>query len=144
MKKYLFLFAVCVSLALSSGQAYAQRYLPGMKGVELRGGFAGNLKSPVTGTRVLPFRDIRKGQPLGGWSGIPAEELRLSRDFRSTSPVYCRRRLLFEVPVRPGEDILPFCRRFCPVGYETLNWGEKVLYDGSMLSTGMPSSMAEP
>ena len=32
MKKYLFLFAVCVSLALSSGQAYAQRYLPGMKG----------------------------------------------------------------------------------------------------------------
>ena len=27
MKKYLFLFAVCVSLALSSGQAYAQRYL---------------------------------------------------------------------------------------------------------------------
>ena len=47
MKKYLFLFAVCVSLALSSGQAYAQRYLPGMKGVELRGGFAGNLKSPV-------------------------------------------------------------------------------------------------
>lgn len=66
MKKYLFLFAVCVSLALSSGQAYAQRYLPGMKGVELRGGFAGNLKSPVDWYTALPCRDIRKG-PTIGW-----------------------------------------------------------------------------
>ena len=39
MKKYLFLLVAVVSLALSSGQAYAQRYLPKMKGVELRGGF---------------------------------------------------------------------------------------------------------
>ena len=28
MKKYLFLLVAVVSLALSSGQAYAQRYLP--------------------------------------------------------------------------------------------------------------------
>ena len=40
MKKYLFLFVTVVSLALFSGRAHAQRYLPGMKGVELRGGFA--------------------------------------------------------------------------------------------------------
>lgn len=39
MKKYLFLLVAVVSLALSSGQAYAQRYLPKMMGVELRGGF---------------------------------------------------------------------------------------------------------
>lgn len=31
MKKYLFLLVAVVSLALSSGQAYAQRYLPKMK-----------------------------------------------------------------------------------------------------------------
>ena len=36
MKKYLFLFVTAVSLALFSGRAHAQRYLPGMKGVELR------------------------------------------------------------------------------------------------------------
>ena len=35
MKKYLFLLVAVVSLALSSGQAYAQRYLPKMMGVEL-------------------------------------------------------------------------------------------------------------
>ena len=32
MKKYLFLFVTVVSLALFSGRAHAQRYLPGMKG----------------------------------------------------------------------------------------------------------------
>ena len=40
MKKYLFLLVAVVSLALSPGQAYAQRYLPKMMGVEIRGGFA--------------------------------------------------------------------------------------------------------
>ena len=47
MKKYLFLFVTVVSLALFSGRAHAQRYLPGMKGVELRGGFANGSKSPL-------------------------------------------------------------------------------------------------
>ena len=47
MKKYLFLLIAVVSLALSSGQAYAQRYLPKMKGVELRGGFVNGSKSPL-------------------------------------------------------------------------------------------------
>ena len=47
MKKYLFLFVAVVSLALSPGQAYAQRYLPKMMGVELRGGFVNGSKSPL-------------------------------------------------------------------------------------------------
>ena len=47
MKKYLFLLVAVVSLALSSGQAYAQRYLPKMMGVELRGGYVNGSKSPL-------------------------------------------------------------------------------------------------
>ena len=47
MKKYLFLFVTAVSLALFPGRAHAQRYLPGMKSVELRGGFANGSKSPL-------------------------------------------------------------------------------------------------
>ena len=117
MKKYLFLFAVCVSLALSSGQAYAQRYLPGMKGVELRGGFAGNLKSPVdwyTGFAVSGY--TKKANHWVAGVEYLLKNYGYPRDFRPTGPVYCRGRLLFEVPVRPGEDILPFCRRFRPGG----------------------------
>ena len=47
MRKVIYLCVAVVSLALFSGQAYAQRYLPGMMGVELRGGFAGGSKGPL-------------------------------------------------------------------------------------------------
>ena len=45
MRKVIYMLVAVVSLALFSGQAYAQRCLPGMKGVELRGGFAEGSKS---------------------------------------------------------------------------------------------------
>ena len=44
MKKYLF---VVVALLALVGQANAQRYLPGMRGVELRGGFVDGVQKPV-------------------------------------------------------------------------------------------------
>ena len=47
MRKVIYMLVAVVSLALFSGQAYAQRCLPGMKGVELRGGFAEGSKSPL-------------------------------------------------------------------------------------------------
>ena len=65
MKKYLFLFVTAVSLALFPGRAHAQRYLPGMKGVELRGGFANGSKSPLNHYADLPFQDIPKEPTVG-------------------------------------------------------------------------------
>ena len=67
MRKVIYLCVAVVSLALFSGQAYAQRYLPGMMGVELRGGFAGGSKGPlnyytgfaVSGGRLLPEVPVR-------------------------------------------------------------------------------------
>ena len=47
MRKVICMLIAVVSLALFSGQAYAQRCLPGMKGVELRGGFAEGSKYPL-------------------------------------------------------------------------------------------------
>ena len=44
MKKYLF---VVVALLALMGQANAQRCLPGMRGVELRGGFVDGVQKPV-------------------------------------------------------------------------------------------------
>lgn len=44
MKKYLF---VVVALLALVGQANTQRYLPGMRGVELRGGFVDGVQKPV-------------------------------------------------------------------------------------------------
>lgn len=44
MKKYLFIVVALLALA---GQANAQRCLPGMRGVELKGGFVDGVQKPV-------------------------------------------------------------------------------------------------
>ena len=135
MKKYLFLFAVCVSLALSSGQAYAQRYLPGMKGVELRGGFAGNLKSPVdwyTGFAVSGYTK-RANHWVAG-----VEYLLKNYGYRGTfvprAQFTAEGGYYLKFLSDPAKIFFLSVGGSALVGYETLNWGEKVLYDGSMLA----------
>lgn len=100
MKKYLFLFVTAVSLALFSGRAHAQRYLPGMKGVELRGGFANGSKSPLnyyTGFAVSGYT------PKANRWVIGAEYLMKNYGYRGCERTPCavhgRRRLLSEIPV---------------------------------------------
>ena len=46
MKKYMFI-VVAAMLVLFGGQANAQRCLPGMRGIELRGGFTDGFGKPV-------------------------------------------------------------------------------------------------
>ena len=46
MKKYMFII-VAAMLVLFGGQANAQRCLPGMRGIELRGGFTDGFGKPV-------------------------------------------------------------------------------------------------
>ena len=46
MKKYMFII-VAAMLVLFGGQANAQRCLPGMRGIELRGGFTDGFGKPL-------------------------------------------------------------------------------------------------
>ena len=82
MKKYLFLLVAVVSLALSSGQAYAQRYLPKMMGVELRGGFVNGSKSPLNYYTGIAMSGYTK--KANRWV-VGAEYLLKNYDYRSTS-----------------------------------------------------------
>ena len=135
MKKYLFLFVTAVSLALFPGRAHAQRYLPGMKGVELRGGFANGSKSPLnyyTGFAVSGYT------PKANRWVIGAEYLMKNYGYRNVN-VPCaqftaeggyylkflsdRRKTFF---LSLGLSAL--------AGYETSNWGDKLLPDGSTLT----------
>ena len=145
MKKYLFLFAVCVSLALSSGQAYAQRYLPGMKGVELRGGFAGSLQSPVdwyTGFAVSGYTK-RANHWVAG-----VEYLLKNYGYRGTSvpraQFTAEGGYYLKFLSDPAKIFFLSVGGSALVGYETFNWGERVCLTVPCFSTGMPSSMAEP
>ena len=78
MKKHIFimmLFALC----LTSFQAHAQRYLPGMKGLQVTAGMADGCIG--TTTRILlPYRGgvqclHQERQPLGDWRGVPAQKV---------------------------------------------------------------------
>ena len=134
MKKFLFLFAVCVSLALSSGQAYAQRYLPGMKGVELRGGFAGGSKSPVnwyTGFAVSGYTK-RANHWVAG-----AEYLLKNYSYRGTAipraQFTAEGGYYLKILSDPSKTFFLSIGGSTLAGYETVNRGKRLLHDGSTL-----------
>lgn len=133
------LFVVIASLALFTGQAYAQRCLPKMKGIELRGGmvdgfhtkanraetgyyFGAELATYTKGgdkwvfggeylLRNYPYRDTH----------IPMAQFTAEGGFYYNFLSDARKIFFFYI----GGSAL--------VGYETVNWGENMLYDGSRL-----------
>ena len=122
MKKYLFLLVAVVSLALSSGQAYAQRYLPKMKGVELRGGFVNGSKSPLNYYTGIAMSGYTK--KANRWV-VGAEYLLKNYDYRGTS-----------IPRAQSDPTKTFFLSIggsALAGYETVNWGDRLLHDGSTL-----------
>ena len=134
MKKYLFLFVTVVSLALFSGRAHAQRYLPGMKGVELRGGFANGSKSPLnyyTGFAVSGYT------PKANRWVIGAEYLMKNYGYRNASvpraQFTAEGGYYLKFLSDPTKTVFLSVGGSALAGYETVNWGDRMLYDGSTL-----------
>ena len=140
MRKAIILFAAM--LALFTGQAMAQRCLPGMSAVEVKanmadgfytgnsrncgysfGGyysvFKGNANTWTFGGEYLqtykPYGE--KGRiPVAEFTGEVGYNLHLLSDYSQAFHLYC------------GVSALG--------GYETVNWGKSVLSDGSTLHNG--------
>ena len=124
-----------VSLALFSGRAHAQRCLPGMTGVEFRGGFVNGSKSSLnyyTGFAVSGYTKRANRWVVG------AEYLEKRYGYRDC---------LYPASQFTGEGgyYLNFLsdrkKTFFAAlglsalaGYETVNWGESLLPDGSRLT----------
>ena len=86
---------------------------------------------------------------MGIWSGIPAYEKRIQSCDHPYGAVYVRRWILSEFPFRCGKGgyYLNFLSDAGKVfflnlggsalaGYETVNWSDKILYDGATLKNG--------
>lgn len=141
MKKILIIFAAMLSLF--GGEAMAQRTLPGMKSVEVKasmvGGFyTGNSRdcgysfgvyySVFNGNNahewVFGGEYLQTYKPYGEKGRIPVADftaeagynLHLISDYSQTFHLYA------------GISAL--------AGYETVNWGEKLLSDGATLNSG--------
>lgn len=138
MRKVVFL--IMVSLALLTGQAHAQRCLPKMKGIELRGGMAdGFYTSSPKNEAGYYFGAALSSYTKSGNKWVygveflqrykPYRELRLPvSQFTAEGGFYYnflsdKRKIMF---LYIGGSAL--------AGYETVNWGENLLYDGSRLN----------
>lgn len=123
-----------VSLALFSGQAYAQRCLPGMKGVELRGGFAEGSKSPLN--HYVGFAVSEYTKKANRWVA-GAEYLLKNYEYRNVSvpraQFTAEGGYYLKILSDPSKTLFLSIGGSALAGYETVNWGNKMLYDGSKL-----------
>ena len=135
MRKYIAI--IIASLALCTGQAHAQRCLPKMQGIEVRanladgfnpggndGGYSfgaalstytkGGNKWVFGGEYLLKNNPYKEGKiPVAQFTAEGGYYLKVLSDARKIVFVYA------------GVSAL--------AGYETVNWGDKVLYDGALL-----------
>lgn len=134
MKKIMLIFAV---LALSMGQAAAQRVLPKMQGIAIGGGFVDGKKDSFHGG--LAAETYTKG---GNKWVFGAEYLQ--RNHRYEYGLDCKQTIpMVQVTAEGGyykqvlsdasKSFLVYVGASALAGYETVNWNEKLLDDGSRL-----------
>jgi hypothetical protein len=138
MKKYVFILTVVFCFAFSGG-AYAQRCLPGMQGIQVTGGM-------VDGFHLKDNRN-----ELGYYFGLQmatytknANKWVFGAEFLNRYYPYKEDRIPVSQFTAEGGYFLKFLSDRNKVvlfslggsalaGYETSNWGEKTLFDGSTL-----------
>lgn len=140
MKRLLFiilLFGVC----LTFNRAYAQRCLPGMRGIQLTGGLSDNMR-------------WKNGDGFGYHAGIAVSTYTKNAHHWVVGAEYLEKRYGYRDCLYPASQLtgeggyyLNFLsdrkKTFFAAlglsalaGYETVNWGEKTLYDGARLNNG--------
>lgn len=131
MKKYLF---VVVALLALVGQANAQRYLPGMRGVEFKGGFVDGIEKPTNyyvdvglstytknGNRwVFGAEYLSKQYGYKEWN-IPKAQFTAEGGYYLKFLSDASKTFFLSI----GGSAL--------AGYETSRWGDKLLPDGATL-----------
>ena len=113
MRKYIAI--IIASLALFTGQAHAQRCLPKMQGIEVRA-------------------DMADGFNLGGKDGGYSFGAALSTYTKKGNKwVFGGEYLLKNNPYKDTKIVFVYAGASALAGYEAVNWGKKVLHDGSTL-----------
>lgn len=131
MKKYLF---IVVALLALCGQANAQRYLPGMRGVELRGGFVDGVQKPLnyyTGVGISTYTKNRNRWVFG------AEYLSKQYEYKEWSipkaQFTAEGGYYLKFLSDPSKTFFLSIGGSALAGYETSRWGDKLLPDGATL-----------
>ena len=130
----MFLFALC----LTFNQAHAQRCLPGMKGLQVTGGMADgvhwNSKSDFAyyfGAALSTYTKKGNKWVFGGeylLKNNPYKDGKIPvAQFTAEGGYY------FKILSDARKIVFVYAGASALAGYESVNWGEKVLHDGSTL-----------
>ena len=135
MRKYIAI--IIASLALFTGQAHAQRCLPKMQGIEVRANLAdgfkpgGNDGGYSLGAALSTYTKKGNKWVFGG------EYLLKKSPYKDTSiPVAqftAEGGYYFKILSDARKIVFVYAGASALAGYESVNWGEKVLHDGSTL-----------
>ena len=135
MRKYIAI--IIASLALCTGQAHAQRCLPKMQGIEVRANLAdgfkpgGNDGGYSFGAALSTYTKKGNKWVFGG------EYLLKNNPYKDTAiPVAqftAEGGYYFKILSDARKIVFVYAGASALAGYESVNWGEKVLHDGSTL-----------
>ena len=135
MRKYIGI--IIASLALFAGQAHAQRCLPGMQGIEVRANlsdgfkFGGDDGGYSFGAALSTY--TKKGNK---WV-FGSEYLMKDNPYKETKiPVAqftAEGGYYFKVLSDARKIVFLYAGASALAGYETVNWGDRTLFDGSTL-----------
>jgi len=137
MKK--FLFFVVASLALI-GQANAQRCLPGMKGIQLTTGMADGFYNHANQNETgYHFGAALSTYTIGGnkwvFGGEYLQKYNPYKDTRIPTTQFTTEGGYYVHILSDANKIFfLYIGGSALAGYETSNWGEKILFDGSRLT----------
>jgi hypothetical protein len=135
MKKYLLIIAVCCA---AFGTANAQRYLPGQRGLEFTGGFVNGFKITQQDGQAF-YGNISMSQytKKGNRWVFGGEYLQKQFEYRDVylpvAQVTGEAGHYFKLLSDGSKTVFFSIGASALAGYETLNWGERLLYDGASL-----------
>ena len=132
-----YIIALVASLALFAGQAHAQRCLPGMRGIEVKANLAdgfrpgGNDGGYSFGAALSTYTKKGNKWVFGGeylMKDNPYKETKIPvAQFTAEGGYY------FKVLSDARKIVFLYAGASALAGYETVNWGDRTLFDGSTL-----------
>lgn len=138
MKRTIFILTIVLCFAFSGG-AYAQRQLPGMKGIQVTGGMVDGIYSSSNKNETGYYFGMAMAtyaQNANKWV-FGAEFLNRYYPYKNdripVSQFTAEGGYYLKFLSDPNKIVLFSLGGSALAGYETSNWGEKILFDGSTL-----------
>lgn len=138
MKRTIFILTIVLCFAFSGG-AYAQRQLPGMKGIQVTGGMVDGIYSSSNKNETGYYFGMAiatYAQNANKWV-FGAEFLNRYYPYKNdripVSQFTAEGGYYLKFLSDPNKIVLFSLGGSALAGYETSNWGEKILFDGSTL-----------